>query len=513
MIRQASLLKKYLRKDYLIPILGLGLFVCTMGWMALPSSPITASAAYAVVANPAVLSDADLASYKTIFAAQKDGDIEAADLAMAQLNNDRLVGYVLAERYLNTKHAASKEELSAWLANYSDHPQMPQIAKLAASKGVSVAALEKEKPLKGDGYTDHIGRSTMPDSWYRGLALWREQNYSAALPLFVAIGNNEDGSDWQRSAGYYWAYRAASKVDQNDVAEKNLALATNFNTTFYGLLALQQTNGSFTMKAHAPSVSARLRNNPSAIRAGLLAQLDRGDDAEEEVRLLYSRLSVNDRAGLVTLAHEMDLPNLQVRLARIPQLSEAEAIYARYPVPEFMAEQKADLNPALILAIVRNESTFLEKAASGAGAVGFMQMLPSTAQSIERRIGRDVLSVASADNASLGMRERLRDPATSVRFGAEYVKILMGEPAVGRNLMRVLAAYNAGPGTVSGWNAASRQINDPLLYMESIPYPETHNYVMQVMAQYWIYQSLLGEKPTTLVQLSEGKWPELAPAL
>ena len=464
-----------------------------------------------VTANPAVLSANDVVLYHAAFTAQESGDKDGADIAMSQLSNKRLIGYILAKRYLSPGYTATKEELAQWLALYADQPQAVHIGKLAAQHGVPVPELKKEAPLKGEGYADNIGRSTMPDSWYRGLALWREKNYEAALPLFAAIGSNDDASDWQRSAGNYWAYRTALKLNQSAEAERYVSNAAQFPTTFYGLLAMQQTQGSADISARAPTVSNRLRAMPQTIRAALLVQLDRGDEAEEEIRRLYNVVFVTDRPGLVTLAHELSLPNLQVRLARIPQLSDAEALYASYPMPDYMTASTHISDPALMLAIARNESGFRESAASGAGAVGMMQMLPSTAHAVERRVGRELLSSASMDGG-MGMRERLTDPATSVRFGAEYVKILMAEPVVGHNLVHILSAYNAGSGTVSGWQSAARQIDDPLLYIESIPYPETHNYVLQVMAQYWVYQSLLGEKPSTLVQLAAGQWPILADA-
>ncbi|MBX9726530.1 MAG: hypothetical protein K2X09_04620, partial [Rickettsiales bacterium] len=67
----------------------------------------------------------------------------------------------------------------------------------------------------------------------------------------------------------------------------------------------------------------------------------------------------------------------------------------------------------------------------------------------------------------------------------------------------------AGPGTVASWKAAAGNVSDPLLYVESIPYPETRNYVMQVAAQYWIYQRMMGETPTSLRALAKGEWPKV----
>ena len=462
------------------------------------------------MSSAATLSEADAILYKLSFAADEKGEFATANSLMTQITNTRLIGHLLAARYLNPDYGATTAELSQWLARYSDHPEAVKIAHLARTRGLDVAAIDNETPLRGEGYAEHLGRTTMPDGWYRGLALWREHNYSAAQPLFAKVGDDEALSDWQRSAGYYWAYRAAHMQNKTAAAQKNLTAASAYRTTFYGLLAVQQMTATPTLDATAPKVASALRNNPQTIRAALLTQIGRSDDAEDQLRQLYTSLEDRDRPAVVTLAHELNLPNLQVRLAGMPQLSPAEALFASYPAPEFIRTAQKEVSPALMLAIARNESGFRDSATNrSSGALGMMQMLPATAHAIERRVGLSKLELASAGNVNDTVAARLNDPATSVRYGAQYLKILAHEPAIGSNLIRILAGYNAGPGTVAGWQSMARQVDDPLLYVESIPYPETHNYVMQVMAQYWVYQLLIGEKPTTLAAMAHGQWPVL----
>lgn len=459
--------------------------------------------------NPAHLLEEDMQAYKTAFGAMEAGDYQLMTDTIATLRNPRLVGYLQAQQYLSQNYQASNAQLTSWLAAYSDHPQAAQISRLAIARGLKVAAIEPEAPLKGNGYAEHLGRSTMPDSWYRGLSLWREKNYSDAAPLFTQIGENKNLSGWQRAAGYYWAYRASDKLNDRSGAKSSLKLAANFETTFYGLLAIQQMNGQ-GLEGTAPRVSSTLRNSPQAIRAVLFAQLGRTDEAESELRHLYSAVDAGERTGIITLAHELNLANLQVRLAGLSQLTPQEEIFASYPMPQYVIDAQAEQSPALLLAIARNESGFREVASSSAGAVGLMQMLPSTAHAVERRVGRDALQVASQGDTLGPIVERLSDPATSVRYSAQYLKILSQEAAVGNNLVRVLAAYNAGPGNVSSWSAMARNIDDPLLYIESIPYPETRNYVMQVLAHSWVYGSLLGDSQESLRAIAKGQWPAFA---
>ena len=459
--------------------------------------------------NPNVLSESDAMLYRMIFTAQSRGEFDSADAMLAQLSNRYLVGHVLAERYLNPSYHASAAELRSWLVRYNDHPQTRKIVALAVQRGFPLAnAYKSEEPLKGDGYADHMGRTTMPDSWYRGLRLWRERHYSAAAPLFKQIAADTSLSDWQRSAAYYWAYRADYRNGNHSEAQENLEQAANYKTTFYGLIAARQT-GRVSFNANAPSVSSALRKNQSSIRAGLLASLGRSEMAEEELRHLYSASDASQRGGLVTLASELGLPNLQLRMARVSGLSADEALFASYPMPRVMIDAQYQVDPALLLAIARNESSFQVNAKSSGGAVGMMQMLPSTARAVENRINGTSLNLASADANASAMAERLSDPKQSVRFGAQYVKLLLREPVINGNLVRMLAGYNAGPGAVAGWERSAKHMDDPLLYVESIPYPETHNYVMQVMAQYWVYQHLLGEESATLSAMARGEWPQI----
>ena len=467
--------------------------------------------AYEAPSNPAQLSAADRGAYALIRQAQSAADFSRADSLINQLHNRGLLGYVLAERYLGAGYEASKEELSAWLTAYSDHPQTERIASLAKARGISVSLPAASKPLRGEGYGEHLGRTSMPDSWFTALGHWREGDWEAAATIFNSLSTDESLGDWHRAAAHFWAYRAADKLGNSDEAQKHLAEAAEFETTYYGLLA-RATRGPVRLEAEAPEVSDSLRHDPRAIRAALLAQLDDNDAAETELRALYSTASKRERAGIVTLASELNLPNLQMRLARTPELSDAEAHFAKYPMPHYMIEQHGIMDSALLLAVARNESGFREVAQSTAGAVGMMQMLPSTARTVEKHVGEELLRSASAGDANLPIAERLNNPALSARYGAEYLKLLANQSAIDRNLIHLLVGYNAGIGRVISWKAMAGEMKDPLLYIESMPFAETRNYVMQVSAQYWIYQMMMDETPTTLKTLAKGQWPNISQA-
>lgn len=452
--------------------------------------------------RPDPLTAHDRALYEAIYIAQEDGQFAEADEMMAQLDSQLLLGHVLAQRYLFTDYKSTATELKSWVQNFPDHPQAEKVRALAARKGAKeMAALPKSEPaLKGAGYIDHLGANGMPGGWYHGLTLWREQRFGPAASQFEKVASNTSLNEWHRSAAYYWAYRAYDKVN-DDAADDMLELAAEFPTTFYGMLANAQLRESGSWMAAAPYVPASLRRDPAVLRAQALASIGREEDAEAELRAIFNGLSRHERKAMVTLASEFNLPNLQVRLSKMKELTDEEALFASYPMPESIADVQTKIDSAMIFAISRQESGFRTDAGSHAGAVGMMQVLPSTANHIARRMGTEL---AMSDLKTL----QLKDADTNVRLGAAYIDMLMREPSVNGSIVHAIASYNAGPGAVSAWAKAARNIQDPLLYIESIPYKETRNYVVQVMAHYWVYQHLMGEQAYSLQALAEGKWPQ-----
>lgn len=515
MVRSLSALGEKLqsRSTRLGLALAIGYSLSLVGYGVQPS-PLLLAPTPVALASTTLLSNADRSVYTALFAATANKDFDTADQLMGQLDNQILLGHVLADRYLTEGYAATREELVSWLENYADHPQADRIASLAKRKGATADQLaavnDDSKPLKGDGYVFHLGRTTMPDGWYRGLRQWKNNDYKAAGDTFATVAADEKLNDWQRSAGAYWQYRSLIQQKKYSEANKALALAAEKPLTFYGQLALARQGRSMSAQAAMPYVPYVVRRDPSIQRAEAFAELSMKSDAEDELRGAYGRMDKSQRPALVTLAAQMGLPNLQVRLARTPGLNDSGALFASYPVPGKMVEAANDvMDPALVLAVARHESCFRSDVKSTAGAAGMMQMMPATARHVLEQAERDELSVADAGETLEPLAKRLDKEALSARLGATYLKMLTREPAVGNNLMKILAGYNAGPGAVASWDKAASKVADPLLYMESIPYAETRNYVQQVMAHYWIYQGMLGQSPDSLDELAHGQWPTI----
>jgi soluble lytic murein transglycosylase-like protein/TolA-binding protein len=137
---------------------------------------------------------------------------------------------------------------------------------------------------------------------------------------------------------------------------------------------------------------------------------------------------------------------------------------------------RRDLGPLLMLSLIRQESLFDRYARSIADARGLTQVMPSTGAEIARSIGRGSFAA-----------EELYDPSTSVGYGARYLRgQLTGFQG---DVFRAVAAYNAGGGAANRW---ARGIDDPDVYVESIGYAETREYVKSIYIHHAAYRSLVG---------------------
>jgi soluble lytic murein transglycosylase-like protein len=128
-----------------------------------------------------------------------------------------------------------------------------------------------------------------------------------------------------------------------------------------------------------------------------------------------------------------------------------------------------------------------------------MQIMPATA------------SYVTGDSSLRGGGvRRLHDPAFSLEVGQRYVAYLARHDQVEGDLIRVLAAYNNGPGNLSRWLPAVQHRTDPFLFIESIPVTETRSFVQRVLAYSWIYAARLGLPAPSLDALAAGQFPQLS---
>jgi hypothetical protein len=145
----------------------------------------------------------------------------------------------------------------------------------------------------------------------------------------------------------------------------------------------------------------------------------------------------------------------------------------------------ADIDPYLVLALMRQESTYNAIAMSPVGARGAMQIMPRTGHLLAERT-RDMHYTAS----------NLEDPVFAVGYGITYLALLMER--FGGTFPLAVSAYNAGPRNVSSWISAT-ELDIPIdVFVEQIPLRETRNYVKQVSSHYATYLDLYAPEGTQL---------------
>ena len=136
--------------------------------------------------------------------------------------------------------------------------------------------------------------------------------------------------------------------------------------------------------------------------------------------------------------------------------------------------EQNNLNPVIVYGLIRRESAFNEKATSPTGARGLMQIMPRTGRDIARRL-----------NERWGGKNSLYNPVTNIRYGSYYYQKLLTQ--FDGHYALALAAYNAGPERVKKWLPEDKAIPADI-WIETIPYRETRDYVASVLAYALIYQ-------------------------
>jgi soluble lytic murein transglycosylase len=136
------------------------------------------------------------------------------------------------------------------------------------------------------------------------------------------------------------------------------------------------------------------------------------------------------------------------------------------------------LDPALVAAVIREESAFNPRAVSGVGARGLMQVMPS--------VGRQL-----AESRRLGPWDPslLDDPGINLSLGVAHLATFQSQE--GGSLERTLAAYNAGPSRVRLW-ATKRGADNPEVFVERIPFTDTRDYVRAIVHGRNVYAALYG---------------------
>jgi soluble lytic murein transglycosylase len=372
-----------------------------------------------------------------------------------------------------------------------------EVAQVLFTQNRDAQAVDLAATALGDTPADH---QVALAGLIAGLAAWRRHQPDLAAGYFVAAANAPLGSIAQRAAGAFWAARATRRIGDPAAAAYWLHQAARQPLTFHGLIARRALrlragvglDRDTLSQADVDAIAAM----PQGLRAFALLQVGQPDRAEAELRALWPATKADPTLGraLRLVASSAGLLDLAAQLAA---LTETEDGYPRNDVflklPPLHPAGGFRIDPALVYALARLESDFDSSAVSASGARGLMQIMPPTARFI-------------TGNSSLD-GDRLHDPAFNLALGQRYVAYLATQDGVDGDLIRMLASYNIGPVRLAQLNETIRDDDDPLLFIEAIPNPETRDFVRHVLTYAWIYAARLGRPPPGLDALVAGEFP------
>jgi soluble lytic murein transglycosylase len=296
---------------------------------------------------------------------------------------------------------------------------------------------------------------------------------AATTPLGIARAN-------------YWRGRAADELGREVEAQADYERAAGYPIAYYGQLAALRLGRSGPVAPRAPKAVAGGDQRFLATRV-IELYLQAGLD-DFAVPLAYAAANVwTDEAQIAALGAVVARrasPSVAVsygKLATQRGFALDDVAFPTAALPVF-APLPHSADEATVLAVARQESEFMWRAASGAGAKGLMQILPMTALSTARRAG-----------APFDYQKLIFDPAYNLQLGAAFLGQLIDDE--GGSLALAFAAYNAGQGRVAQWLT---QYGDPrngavdlVDWVERIPFDETRDYVERVSENLGIYRARL----------------------
>lgn len=345
------------------------------------------------------------------------------------------------------------------------------------------------------------------DAFTRSLSVSTLVNDKARAHLWIGkaqkqLGQNEEGlNSWRlaqtQDSGGYYSERARDLLNEQAPFTPSSTLNLVQDLPRLRTDADAWMRLTFNQPADADlSGPGPLANDGRLIRGTELWQLGLYEEARDEFEDLRSSISTDAIATYRLTNYLIDLGLYRsaifaarqvLTLAGLDEHTESMMAppyfgYIRYGLYYsdliLPAAQENGFDPLFLFSVVRQESLFEGFVDSSAGARGLMQIIPSTGAQISSQLGWPFNYV----------EDDLYRPVVNVRFGAHY--LANNRSYLNGDLYAMLAAYNGGPGNASAWQELSGP--DPDLYLESVRFEETRNYIRNIYEIYVIYKRLYG---------------------
>ncbi len=292
-----------------------------------------------------------------------------------------------------------------------------------------------------------------------------------------------------KSRGLYWQGRALTAMGKNKLAQDVYTQAADYYVTFYGQLAAQALGRTPDIKLagniHIPELDSFM--NEKLARAAIqLAYINQHRRIMPFIQQLYQNTTEPEKVRAYKgLARRLGRFDVSVSLAK--QAKNQGIVTPSMEFPVLAIADTVYPEPALVHAVIRQESVFAPAAKSHVGARGLMQLMPGTAKMEARAVGIPY---------SLG--RLTTDPDYNIQLGTAHLRRALER--FDGNYPMAIAAYNAGGGNVEQWiktNGDPRVGEISILdWMELIPFKETRNYVQRVLEGVEVYRLRLEHYPS-----------------
>ena len=329
-------------------------------------------------------------------------------------------------------------------------------------------------------------------SWRLAWLYYRDGDLAAAAATFKALANQSKNSQLS-TAALYWQARSVEKLaDAETVKPLYRQILNGRAESYYEALALRALErlGEPIDEPPSPRPVPVAEADPPMTgeidfhlaRARELAALSLHPLAVAELDEINGKTQPAGRLRTLLMREyfRSHAYGRSLSIASQMPLAQSDRDFYRYPLAfwELIQEkaQERELDPYLVLALIRQESLFNTRARSPATALGLMQLIPPTAARVARQLG---LAAPSQD--------KLFEADVNLTLGTQYLKDLLQRYS--NSWHKALAAYNAGEAAVDRWE---REIvtDDIEEFVERIPYVETRGYVKLVLRNHRIYRRL-----------------------
>lgn len=319
--------------------------------------------------------------------------------------------------------------------------------------------------------------------WWIRSALRAGQWHKVLEVIDSMAENNQNQPVWR-----YWKARALKEIGQN-IAANALFGPLSREYHFYGQLALEElgqtvSNPVANIRVSGEEIQKRAQD-PSIVRALALYNLGLRNEAADEWNWAIRNDDDRQLLAAAELARQQQWFDRAIYTAE--KTREQHNFDLRFISP-FRDQATAyareyQLDEAWVYGVIRQESRFVAEAKSRTGAMGLMQLMPETVHWIARKLGLSRIRTADA-----------HDPGTNIKFGAYYLRTLLN--SLDNQPVLATAGYNAGPRRAQHWRDGRPM--EAAVYIESIPFGETRDYVKKVMSNAMYYAARFGQSSSLL---------------